>query len=139
MENNNKNNKVNNIPVNKQKKKQKHYLPPEKFHAEYNKCVLLGEPSAKLIHFFELIAINFSKKYNNTAQKDKACIINFGVSEAWKKWNRYDERRSTNIFSFFTTMISNDMKTHYNKIFNKDKTEKYKFVSIDKLFFGGDK
>ena len=118
------------------KTKNNYYLPPDKFARIYQEAVIAKKPTAGLFECFRLIAENYSSIYNNTSQHDKDSIINYAVSEAWRKWEKYNPEVTTNIFSFFTTMISNDMKTHYNLIFgkNKNKDNKYTFVSIEKLF-----
>lgn len=118
--------------------KTNYYLPPDKFAKIYQEAKSLKKPTPELFNCFELIARNFSKNYNNTSIKDRESIINYAVSEAWRKWDKYDETVTTNIFSFFTTIISNDMKTHYNLIFGKNRNKKgeYTFVSIESLFAG---
>jgi len=119
-------------------KKTKKYLPPEILRAEYELSKTKGEPTVKLISYFELIATKLSNLYDNTSPKDRASIIAYATQEAWRKWETYDERNSTNIFSFFTTVIFNDLRTHYNSIFEKDKMKRHnvKKISIESLFSG---
>jgi DNA-directed RNA polymerase specialized sigma subunit len=120
----------------KTEKEKNYYLPPDKFAEVYQAAKDNNNPTMLLFYCFRLIAENFSNVYNNTSQQDKDAIINYAISEAWRKWDKFDPEVSKNLFSFFTTMISNDMKTHYNLIFgkNRNKDNKYKFVSIEKLF-----
>ncbi len=117
----------------------KQYLPPGKFQQQYDVAISKGEVTPELLKSFEMIAKrSFSILGNQVSPKDKDAIISYGVERAWEKWRKYDEKRTTNIFAFFTTMITNDMRTKYNLIFGKNKNRdgKYKFVNIDKLFNG---
>lgn len=114
------------------KKRKNYYLEPKVFAEEYQKSVDQGEPTIKLIKYFELIA----RKYNTvlssiyTNKTDIDACVNYAVTEAWLKWDKYDPERSSNLFSFFTTMLSNDMKHHYNKIWKGRKRN----ISIEALF-----
>lgn len=116
----------------------KQYIKGKDFLVEHEKSLQQGNPSNKLMHYFKLIAENSFKilPNNEISPKDKETIINYGVSEAWRKWNTFDKTRTTNIFSYFTTVILNSMRDEYNLIFDKVKTKgkNLKFVSIDKLF-----
>lgn len=124
--------------MSKTSSKKVHYLPPEIFAEEYEISKKLGAPTNKLISYFKLIATKLSTKFDNTSIKDRDCIINYATQEAWRKWQKYDDNRSQNIFSFFTTVIFNDSRTHYNKIFEKDKLKRNNAikVSIETLFSG---
>ena len=107
--------------------KNNYYVEPKDFHNEYNISILKDEPTYKLYEMVEKIASKYSNIWKNKIDRD-ACI-NFATCEALRKWKKYDIKRSENIFAFFTQMISNDMKTHYNKLKGKKNT-----VSIEALF-----
>lgn len=117
-------------------KPKKHYLTAEELQEEYDKSLLFGEPTSKLLEMFEKIARNSYKifkreKVNSTTNhQDDEAIINYAISEAWRKWRKYDPRVTKNIFSFFTTVILNDCRTHYNKL----RQHKNKHISIDAIF-----
>lgn len=110
--------------------KSNYYVDPKEFIAEYHKSVELGKPTNKLIAFFTKIATGFISLYNGKNQCDTNACINYAVAEAWQKWNKFDETRSDNIFSFFTTIISNDLRLHYKQI-TKGKERK---IYIESLF-----
>jgi hypothetical protein len=116
-----------------QKKKSKIYASPKELTEEYYKSIEKGTPTEKLVVLFQKIAKHFSTTF--TAQHNKCDIdacINFGTSEAWQKWDKFNPETSDNIFSFYTTMISNDMRLHYNLITRG----KHNQISIDALFSG---
>lgn len=106
------------------------YLKSEDFQKEYNISLSEGQPTEKLILMFTKIARNFCTTFIYVNSCDKSACINFAVSEAWIKWNKYDSKISDNIFSFFTTMISNDLRLHYNQITKGKKVN----ISIESLF-----
>lgn len=118
----------------KSKQKSNQYLSPEKFLKEYNLSVEQGKPTDRLIQMFKTIATEFSKVWVHTNKCDRDACINFAVSEAWRKWDKYDTNVSSNLFSFFTTIISNDMRLHYKKL-TKSKDIN---ISIDALFSNND-
>lgn len=118
----------------KSKPKSKQYLPPEKFLKEYNLSVEQGKPTDRLIQMFNLLATEFSKVWVHTNKCDRDACINFAVSEAWRKWDKFDTNVSNNLFSFFTTIISNDLRLHYKKL-TKSKDIN---ISIDALFSNND-
>jgi hypothetical protein len=112
------------------------YLPPEEFKQEYDSCLINNAPSEKLISYFEKIAKHvFPYTFGNFVNThDKNACINFAVAEAWKKWNKFDKNKSSNLFSFFTTMIINDMILHFNQLNNCKK----QLISIDSLTINKD-
>lgn len=118
----------------KSKPKSNQYLPPEKFLKEYNLSVEQGQPTDRLIQMFKLLATEFSKVWVHTNKCDRDACINFAVSEAWRKWDKFDTNVSNNLFSFFTTIISNDLRLHYKKL-TKSKDIN---ISIDALFSNND-
>jgi hypothetical protein len=111
------------------KVKSKHYIPPEKFHAEYQLSKEKGEPTRKLLLMFERLATKYSTKFRCRNKLDLDSCINYALTEAWLKWDRYDPARSSNIFAFFTEMIKNDLASHH-KIITKHKDH----ISFDVLF-----
>lgn len=111
-----------------------YYVNPDDFHKEYESSLLVDKPTDKLLEMFELIASNYSSKFNNCCDLDKNSCINYAVSEAYLKWREYDKTRSNNIFAFFTQMIKNDLTASYNQI-NKNS---YRNISIDSLFTNQD-
>lgn len=112
----------------------RNYVKPEEFHNEYDESINQDKPTSKLLEMFELIATNYSSKFNNCCDLDKNSCINYAVSEAYVKWREYDRTRSNNIFAFFTQMIKNDLTSSYNQI-NKNS---YRNISIDSLFSNQD-
>jgi hypothetical protein len=106
-----------------------YYVKPDDFHEEYKISLIKGKPTTKLLLMFEKIAKKYSTKFRGNKLDIDSCV-NYALTEAWKKWDKYDEERSTNIFAFFTQMIKNDLAQHHNKIFHK----KELYVSIDALF-----
>lgn len=110
-------------------KKTQHYVPPEAFHKEYKLSQEKGEPTRKLLLMFEKIAKGYSSKYRFRNKLDIDACVNYALTEAWLKWDRYDPERSSNIFSFFTSVIKNDINQHYGTIM------RYRgHLSIDVLF-----
>jgi len=112
------------------KKKQNIYLDPKILLTEYDKSIGLGVPTEKLVVLFQKIAKNFATTFNSNNKCDLNACINFGVSEAWQKWNKFNPEKSDNLFSFYTTIISNDMKLHFKQITRG----KGKQISLDALF-----
>jgi hypothetical protein len=112
------------------KKSTNYYLNPKNLMIEYNSCLEKNECSPKLIKYFENIARHFSRVYYYSSKNDLDACVNYAVSEAFRKWKKYNVKRSENIFSFFTTIIRNDLQTHY-KYINKHKSE---HISIESLF-----
>jgi hypothetical protein len=106
------------------------YIPSKLFSEEYNKSLELGKPTDKLIILFSKIAKGFSTTFEYKNKCDLNACINYAVAEAWQKWDKFNPEVSENLFSFFTTMISNDLKFHYNQITKGKKVN----ISIDALF-----
>jgi hypothetical protein len=106
------------------------YISPAEFTAEFKKSKEIGAPTEKLVLMFQKIAKNFSTTFTYVNRCDYDACINFAVSEAWRKWESYDPERSDNIFSFYTTIIANDLMTHYN-LLTRGKSVN---ISIDALF-----
>ena len=110
--------------------KKRYYIKPENFRIEYKKSQEIGKPTNTLIDYFQKIAIRYSSKYNNLEKVDVDGCVNYALFEAIQKWDKYDETRSANIFSFYTEMIKNDLTIHYNQLKKNSK----RHVSIDVIF-----
>ena len=108
------------------------YVKPGEFRAEYNKSLEEGKPTHNLILMLEKIAKKYALKpifiYVNKCDYD-ACV-NFALIRAWEKWDKFNYEISDNIFAYFTKIISNDLKIHYNKLMKGKKNN----ISIDALF-----
>lgn len=111
------------------------YLKPKTFLEDYNKSIELGKPTDNLISHFTKIARRFGAQFDNINKIDFDACVNYAVTEAWIKWYKYDSQRTDNIFSFFTTMLANDMRLHYKQL-NKGKELR---ISIDSLLSSNDK
>jgi hypothetical protein len=112
------------------KKKTNIYVTPKELIEEYNKSLILNEPTNKLILLFQKIAKHFCTQFEYKNKCDMDACINYAVSEAWQKWNKFNPEKSDNIFSFFTTMLSNDLRIHYKQLTKGKATQ----ISIDALF-----
>lgn len=112
------------------KKPSNYYITSDELFEEYNKSLEGGFCTDKLLSYFQKIAKRFSTKFHSTNLIDKEAVINYAVTEAWLKWNMFDPKKSSNIFSFYTTMIANDMRLHYKSI-TKGKNVN---ISIESLF-----
>lgn len=105
------------------------YINPNKMRKVWEECMAKDECSPELLHYFELIALNFSKVFYYTNEIDKRATINHALSEAWINWKKFDPERTENIFSFFTTCIANWMRQYYNHLTKN----KEKHISLDAL------
>jgi hypothetical protein len=112
--------------------KKKNYIDADEMLQEYNECIQNNKCSYKLLKMFELIANRYSKSkaINFTSNQDRLVCVNYAVSEAWIKWNKFDSNRSENIFAFFTQMIKNDLKQHHEKLYRRSRNE----ISLDAVF-----
>lgn len=119
------------------KKIKQNYIEPNEMLAEYNKCLENNKCSYELLKMFELIANKYSKSksINFSSTKDRVTCVNYAVSEAWQKWNKFDSERSQNIFAFFTQMIKNDLMQHHEKLYRRSRNE----ISLDAVFSNNDK
>lgn len=118
---------------------QRWYLTPKDLKKEYDKSIADGKPSERLLLMFEKIAKHSSNAFPSRNQCDKDSCINYALTQAWLKWDKFDSTVSNNIFSFFTTMIMNDLRNEYNRLTQAKQRKKYLHISIDALFAGGDK
>lgn len=111
----------------------KFYVRPEDFQEAFTKSIEVNEPTEKLLKIFFKISKHSSVLLNLQNKQDIDACVNYAVTEAWNgKWRKYNSNRSTNIFSFFTTMLLNDMRTHKNVI----QKNKGRCLSIDTIFSG---
>lgn len=107
------------------------YLDPKYLQECYKDSIENGECSGELLECFQKIAEEYVKIFPNTNDCDRRACINYAMTEAWLKWNKYDPTRSSNVFAFYTSMIGNDLKIHYNFIKRHNKTK----ISLDSLTF----
>lgn len=105
------------------------YINPNKMRKVWDECIAKDECSPELLHYFELIAINFSKVFYYTNEYDKRATINHALAEAWINWKKFNPERTENIFSFFTTCIANWMRQYYNHLTKN----KERHISLDAL------
>ena len=119
------------------KKIKQNYIEPNEMLDEYNKCLENNKCSYELLKMFELIANKYSKSkaINFSSTKDRITCVNYAVSEAWQKWNKFDSERSQNIFAFFTQMIKNDLMQHHEKLYRRSRNE----ISLDTVFSNNDR
>jgi len=110
--------------------KSKIYVTPKELFAEYNTSIENGKPTEKLVVLFTKIAKHFATTFNYKNTCDLNACVNYAVSEAWRKWDKFNPAVSDNVFSFYTTMISNDLRIHFNFITRG----KNKQISIEVLF-----
>lgn len=111
-------------------KKIGHYVTNIEIENEYNKSLIINEPTPKLIEYFGLIATNSSVLLGIKSKLDIGSCISYGISRAWEKWDKYDPNNSQNYFSFYTTMILNDMRTHRDRAINKNSNKMVYFADI---------
>lgn len=93
------------------------YLTSEEILTECEKSKTINQPTPELIQMFFQIAEGVKPKLKKADQDTKNACVNYAVTRCWeKKWLTYDINRSKNLFSYFTTVIINDMKTYRNYI-----------------------
>lgn len=105
------------------------YINPHKMRKVWDECKEKGECSPELLHYFQLIAENFSKVFWYTNEIDRLATINHALAEAWINWKKFDPERTENIFAFFTTCIANWMRQYYNHLTKN----KERHISLDVL------
>ena len=99
-----------------------YYVTPEELQTEYSNCIDAGKVTDKMLKLFTKIAKHFATTFDYTNKCDAEACINYAVSEAWQKWQKYNSEKSDNIFAFYTTMIANDLKLHF-KLITKGKSK----------------
>lgn len=111
-------------------KKKRYYVKPADFRLEYYKSIEADEPTRGLLVMFEKIARGWGSKYPNTNKLDLDSYVNHAVTEAWRKWKKFNPQISGNLFAWFTSVIKNDMAQASNKLNHN----KHLNISIDALF-----
>jgi hypothetical protein len=110
--------------------KSNYYLTAKDLMFEYNKSVEEGNCTEKLLKYFEIIARHVSRLFFYANKNDLDACINYAVAEAYFKWRKYNPDRTLNIFSLYTTMIKNDLQTHYNYLTRHSSSS----ISIESLY-----
>ena len=124
-ESNNINNKISDgKKVFKSSSQSNYYVTPTEIDTEYNKSIEKGSPTDRLILIFQKIATKFATTYRYVNDCDRRSCINYAVAECWQKWNTFNPELSSNLFSFYTTLISNDLRIAWNNL------NRYKSTSI---------
>lgn len=111
-------------------RKNNQYVSAKELYEEYNKSLQLGKCSDKLLLYFRRIAKRFASTFEYVNKADADAVVEYAVAEAWQKWDTFDSQKTNNIFSFYTTMLANDMKLHYKQL-TKGKNLN---ISIESLF-----
>lgn len=115
-------------------RKNNQYVSAKELYEEYNKSLQLGKCSDKLLIYFRRIAKRFASTFEYINKADADAVVEYAIEEAWQKWDTFDPQKTNNIFSFYTTMLANDMKLHYKQI-TKGKNLN---ISIESLFTSKD-
>lgn len=120
--------------VNKISKVKNNYINPDEMLGEYDDCLKNNVCSYKLLNYFKLIANKYSKSRNISfsSNHDRNVCVNYAVTEAWQKWNKFDKTKSDNIFAFFTQMIKNDMLIMHERLYRRSRLD----ISLDSIFNG---
>jgi hypothetical protein len=84
---------------------------------EYQLSLSKNVCSKKLLSYFTTIANRSSKIFVYRSDYDRDACVNYAIAEAWRKWKTFNNKFSDNPFSFYTTMILNDMKNEYRKMY----------------------
>lgn len=116
-------------------KKSNIYAKPKDLLFEYNKSLELGKPTDKFLLLITKIAKNYIKTERCVNKIDEDACVNFAVSEAWRKWNKFNPEKSDNLFSYFTSIIANDINLHRREL----KRHSSLNISIDVLTSNPDK
>lgn len=111
-------------------RKNNQYVSAKELYEEYNNSLQLGKCSDKLLLYFRRIAKRFASTFEYVNKADADAVVEYAVAEAWQKWDTFDPQKTNNIFSFYTTMLANDMKLHYKQL-TKGKNLN---ISIESLF-----
>lgn len=106
------------------------YVSQQELFIEWSKSIEQGKCTDKLIMYFRRIAKRFMSSLQYINKQDINACVEYAVAEAWQKWDTFNPERSSNIFSYFTTMIANDIKLHY-RLITKGKDLA---ISIESLF-----
>jgi hypothetical protein len=85
------------------------YLKSEDLLSHYTVSKEKNECTLSLIKDFQIIAEHVFPMVCNFNDENKEIYISYAVEEAWQKWNKFDPERG-NIFAFYTSMITNDIR-----------------------------
>lgn len=107
-----------------------HYVSAKELWEEYNNSITKRECTDKLLLYFRRIAKHFATTFEYVNKQDLNAVVEYAVAEAWQKWSTFNPEITNNIFSFYTTMIANDMKLHH-KLITKGKEL---HISLESLF-----
>ncbi len=105
------------------------YVSAAELWEEYNKSMEQGRCTDKLLLYARRIIKRFASTLETINKCDLDACIEYAVGEFFQKWDTFDPQRTKKIFSFYTTMLANDLRMHY-KLINKNKDL---FLSIDSL------
>ena len=118
------------------KGKSPYYVSPEELRIGFSKSIDNNNCTVKFLLLFQKIITGYSVAKMYKANKiDVNASINYAITEAYLKWDKYNEERSGNIFSFYNTMLINDFLIHYKYITKGKKTS----ISIESLFVSKNK
>jgi hypothetical protein len=93
------------------------YLNNADIIIEYRKSIQLNSCTDQLLRYFMLIAQRSSNIFQYHDEYDRRVCVNHAVAEAWQKWRSFNIELSNNPFSFYTTMILNDMRNEYRRMY----------------------
>ena len=114
------------------KRKEKHYVSPAELRQEYIKSLEQNRCTDKLLMYARRILKRFTTTLEYVNKCDLDACIEYALGEFFIKWNTFDETKTKNIFSYYTTILVNDLRMHY-KLLNKGKDIS---ISIDALYSG---
>ena len=106
------------------------YVSQRELFEEWSKSIEQGKCTDTLIVYFRRIGKRFLESLPYINNCDRNACVEYATAEAWQKWHTYDPERTANIFSYFTTMIANDIKLHYRHITKGKELN----ISIESLF-----
>lgn len=97
-------------------KEVKKYLDNDELLYETLLCQGKGIVSSKLAAYWVLMTNKISNKqcYNNIGHEIRVNIIADAYIALSDNFMKFDRRRTTNVFAFFTTVITNSIKQSYN-------------------------
>lgn len=114
------------------KRKSNHYVSAAELRQEYLKSLEQNKCTDKLLMYARRILKRFTTTLEYVNKCDLDACIEYALGEFFIKWNTFDENKTKNIFSFYTTILVNDLRMHYKQI-NKGKDI---CISIDALYSG---
>lgn len=114
------------------KRSGKQYVSQAELREEYLNSLKLGRCSDKLLKYARRIISRFTSTLEYVNKCDLDACIEYALGEFFQKWDTFNPERTSNIFSFYTTMLANDLRMHY-KLINKGKDI---CISIESLYSG---